>query len=116
MLRLAAAATIEGRHRFDGLPMILIDPPLDSELSRDLLAALMARSPQVLAATLPADSETLSRLLNTTPEVVNPAETHGDLDRARRWLFSPQSPESDASDGTLDYFSAPGEGMESVEI
>jgi hypothetical protein len=34
----------------------------------------------------------------------------------RRWLFSPQAPESANWDESLDYFSAPGEGLECVEI
>src|SRR5437867_5918398 len=33
LLRFATAAALEGKHRFAGLPMVLIDPPLDSALS-----------------------------------------------------------------------------------
>ena len=52
---------------------ILADPPLDSTLSRELLAALISRSPRVLAATLSPDSETLARMLDATPEELNAA-------------------------------------------
>ena len=38
------------------------------------------------------------------------------LNRVRKSLFLPQAQESDEVDETLDYFSAPGEGMECVEI
>src|SRR5260221_3690043 len=55
LLRMATAAALDGQHRFAGLPLMLLDPPLDSALSRELLAALISRSPRVLAATLTGD-------------------------------------------------------------
>ncbi len=116
LLRMATSAALEGRHRFAGMPLILVDPPLDSALSRDLLAALISRSPRVLAVTLSADGETLARMLDVPAEDVNPSGADADLDRVQTWLFSPQAPPSDLADDTLDYFSAPGEGMECVEI
>src|SRR5207247_7257600 len=81
-----------------------------------LLAALISRSPRVLAATLNGDEEALARMLDAPAEDVNPGGTGSRLDRVRTWLFSPQAPQSEIEDDTLDYFSAPGEGMECVEI
>src|SRR5262249_41475428 len=116
LLRFAIAEALEGRHRFTGLPLILVDPPLDSTLERELLSALISRSPAVLATALTADCETLAQMLQAWPENAGGAEAHSDLDRVRTWLFSPQAPVSPQRDHTLDYFSAPGEGMECVEI
>ena len=119
LLRLGAAAATEGAHRFAGLPMILVDPPLDSALSRELLRALVAHSPRVLAATLTGDEkrrEILTDLLGAAPQELERDESPSGLDRVRTWLFSPQAPAADDSDDSLDYFSAPGEGMECVEI
>src|SRR5262249_43773959 len=119
LLRMATAAAMDGRHRFLGLPLILVDPPLDSGCSRELLAALISRSPRVLAAVLNADEAPcrfLTKALGVDAEDVNPGGAGSDLDRVRTWLFSPQSPQPELADDSLDYFSAPGEGMECVEI
>src|SRR5207249_6813648 len=89
---------------------------LDSAVSRELLAALISRSPRVLAVTLSADSAILARMLGTPAEDVHPSMPGADLDRVQTWLFSPQAPQSELLGDTLDYFSAPGEGMECVEI
>jgi CRISPR/Cas system-associated exonuclease Cas4 (RecB family) len=118
LLRLATAAASEDRHRFAGLPMLLIDPPIDSVLSRELARALISRSSRVLAATLCGDEvrrDALAGMLGVPAEDVSPGAA-GDLDRVRRFLFSPQAPASELLDGTVDYFSAPGESMECVEI
>jgi hypothetical protein len=118
VLRFAAIAASEGRHRFAGLPIILADPPVESALARELLSGVVAHSPRVLGATL-ADDERQRALLR---ELLGMAETgvettsHNTVDRVRVWLFSPQAPESEIRDDSLDYFSAPGEGMECVEI
>src|SRR5580704_4695621 len=55
LLRLATAAAHEGKHRFAHLPIVLFDPPIDSVCARDLVLALAAHSPRVLAATLTGD-------------------------------------------------------------
>src|SRR6185369_8152110 len=101
------------------IPLILVDPPLDSALSRELLAALISRSPRVLAATLMGDPvrlKALAQMLGAPVEELRPIGPSADLDRVKAWLFSPQAPPSELADDTLDYFSAPGEGMECVEI
>ena len=119
LLHLATTAATEGQHRFAGLPAILVDPALDSSLSRKLVSALVSHSPRVLAATLTGDEkrrEILTELLDVAAQDVDRRVSASGLDRVRTWLFSPQAPASDDSDDSLDYFSAPGEGMECVEI
>src|SRR5260370_16090415 len=105
LLRLATDAALEGKHRFANLPLILFDPPLDSACARDLVAALASRSPRVLEIKLAGDGDT-----------IEPAPVRSQLDRVRASLFAAQAPESSAADESLDYFSAPGEGVECVEI
>lgn len=105
LLRLATDAALEGKHRFANLPLILFDPPLDSACARDLVAALASRSPRVLEIKLAGDGD-----------AIEPAPVRSQLERVRASLFSAQAPESSAADESLDYFSAPGEGVECVEI
>jgi ATP-dependent helicase/nuclease subunit B len=112
LLRLATGAALEGKHRFANLPMILFDPPIDSECARDLVQALVSRSPHVLAVTLAGDKPSYEAV----GEVIELTSAPTQLDRVRTSLFLPQASESGDSDESLDYFSAPGEGAECVEI
>jgi hypothetical protein len=94
LLRLATAAALEATHRFANLPLILLDPPIDTTCARDLLTALVSRSPQVLAATLAGDDNSLTALagmLETPAVLVEPATTP---DRCRRPLRSYRHPAS----------------------
>jgi ATP-dependent helicase/nuclease subunit B len=105
LLRMAKDAALEGKHRFANLPIVLFDPSTDSACARDLAAALVSRAPRALEIKLAGDETTIE---------MSPVRTQ--LGRVRASLFSAQAPESSATDDTLDYFSAPGEGGESVEI
>src|SRR5262249_45715898 len=98
-------------------------PPLESTLALRLVAALVGQAPRALAATLTGDGRQqrlLRDLLGGPSAVETSLDTSGAstsvLERVRTWLFSPQAPESDRPGETLDYFPAPGEGMECVEI
>jgi len=112
LLRLATAAALDGKHRFADLPLILFDPPLDSVCARDLVQALVSRSPRVLAVTLAGDKQ----VYEAVAETIEPTSAPSQLDRVRTSLFLPQAAASDETDESLDYFSAPGEGGECVEI
>jgi CRISPR/Cas system-associated exonuclease Cas4 (RecB family) len=119
MLRLATAAALEGKHRFANRALILFDPPMDTALQRDFVSALASRSPRIFAATLAGDEKSIA----TWEHILGIAAVRPDtdaapvqLDRVRASLFLPQPQEPAGEDDSLDYFSAPGEGMESVEI
>ena len=119
MLRLATAAAREGQHRFAGLTLMLIDPPMESALEKDFVSALASQSPRIFAATLAGDHksiDTLERILGYAVARVDTAAKPTQLDCVRASLFLPQTQEAAGEDDSLDYFSAPGEGMESVEI
>lgn len=116
---MAIEAATGGRHRLTGLPVLVLDIGVRSELTRELLAALVKRSPNVLACTLAADKESsafFEHLLGVPSETgTGPGETTT-IARVRAWVFATAQPTAEKIDSTLDYFSAPGEAMECVEI
>lgn len=132
-----------GKHRLLGLPMLWIDVSADSALEREFLEGLAAKSPAIVATALADDEEqvsTLERILGVTAECVDQtsasvpgraatgskskpeqrpllAESEpSSLDRLRRYVFSTEAPPPRKLDSSVDFFSAPGEGLECVEI
>jgi len=119
LLQLATEEAALGRHRFLGLPIVLLDITLRSTLHRRLAAAIAAESPAFFAAILQADTETLDACkhsLGAEPESVTCAEQDGTLARLRDHLFVPELGALQPRDSTMKMFSAPGEGLECVEI
>jgi CRISPR/Cas system-associated exonuclease Cas4 (RecB family) len=102
LLELATNAAAEGRHRWVGLPLALLDADLESEAHRQFVAALASRAPQVLETSL--------------GEPEQPQDPGSSLDHLRRYLFSPAPRPYGTDDGRFALFSAPGEGLEAVEI
>ena len=102
LLALATEAAKDGDHPWVGLPLARLDADLESEAHRTFFAALAGRSPQVLEAVL-GESEGATEDLNT-------------LDHLRRYLFAQAPKRFAGNDGRFEFFSAPGEGLEAVEI
>ena len=100
VMALARVAAELGEHRWAGLPVAALDVHLESRAHRDLFDALVGRAPQALVATL------------------GPAEEGGtdSLAHLRRNLFEPSAEAFPNPDGKFAFFSAPGEGLEAVEI
>jgi RecB family exonuclease len=102
-----------------GLPLALIDVPIDTEAERALVAALCAAAPRVLA-TLPVGDENSRRAfaaLGTVERNVPPAPSGSDsLARLQEHLFVKEDPSHGPSDDAVRFFSAPGEAREAVEI
>jgi CRISPR/Cas system-associated exonuclease Cas4 (RecB family) len=88
-------------HRLLGLPLVCLDLKIEHRCEKDFLNSVVQRSPKVLDIAL-----------NTDPN----APGSGSLHDARRWLFSLERPPASTPDGSVDFFSASGEGMECVEI
>jgi len=108
-----------GRHRLLGLPLLLLDAAGESAAETSFLSALAMQSPEVFATALAGDAEAaqaLEALLGTPAAQLEQAGAAGTLDRLRRWIFSPQAPPAGEPDESLDFFSAPGEGLECVEM
>jgi ATP-dependent helicase/nuclease subunit B len=115
LLRLAAEETAARAHRLTGLPLLLLDLTVDSQSQVTLLAALIAKSPDVLAAAITGNEHSLAPILEVLPEDLDRAAAESTLDRVRTWLFSPNQPPAAPPDPQL-LFSAPGESLECVEI
>ncbi len=117
--RLAAEAAPRSQHRLIGLPLILLDCSLDSACERELAAALARRSTAVFSAVVVGDRSGaghLEKILNVKAENVDAGPSERSLDRVRRHVFSLEVPPPRELDGSVEFFSAPGEGMECVEI
>ena len=102
-------------------PLLLLDVPLTTAAERDFVAALVARASAALATVPAGDDRTLALLPQPlATSVTKPDDTAGDpgvsaLARVRRFLFAPDAPSGDADDG-VQFFSAPGEAREAVEV
>ncbi len=104
VLALATHEAAHRGHRLAGLPLVLLDAPLDTRAQREFFDALADRSPAVLIANLAERTEEAAQEPIATP-----------LDRVRGYLFAPEAPAGGEAGPEL-IFSAPGEALECVEI
>ena len=98
-------------------PLILLDLEPTSPIE-ERFARAMAAAARTALATVPSHDQ-LSRatwLSAGAVEEVLPAGRGGDLDVLQVHLFSEVPPPARTSDGSFEFFSAPGEGRECVEI
>ncbi len=102
VIGLARDAAESGEHRWAGLPIATLDVHLESQAHRELFEALIRRAPRALVTELGPDSAA------SAPE--------DSLTHLRRNLFASSSEAFPAPDGKFEFFSAPGEGLEAVEI
>ena len=140
LLAIATRAAAEGPLR--RMPMVLLDVPIGGPAERVFVEALTALSPAVLATVPAGDDTTLEalRTLGARDAVGGQADARGvgshgipdgrdrdadadraggddtDLARARSFLFTAASPPLRAARGDVLFFSAPGEGRETIEI
>jgi len=115
LLKLAVEEVSASNHRLTGLPLLLLDLTIESQSHEKLLAALLERSPSVLATAITGGEQPLQSLLSASPESLDDKAPESTLDRVRYWLFSPQQPPAAPPDPHL-LFSAPGENLECVEM
>jgi ATP-dependent helicase/nuclease subunit B len=115
VFELATETAREGQHRWLGLPVLLLDVPLDSRAHRDFFARVAGRSPAVLAAVTSGEDH-LQNILGVGAETLDGAATRSSLGHLRAHLFSVSPPAVKERDAGFDFFSAPGEGLEAVEI
>ena len=116
VFRLAAAAAREAATQLPILPGST--SPSAAALERDLVAALVARAPEVLAVVPEGDERSLDSLthaLGVAPERV-PAGEGGSLRRLQAHLFSGEAAPPAPQDHHVEVLSAPGESRECVEI
>ena len=102
-------------HRWLGLPLLILDTPLDSYAHREFLRFLAEQAPEVVAAVTSGVQE-MEEILGVAAEDLDAGEPDSSLEHLRRYLFSVSPPRYESEDGAFDIFSAPGEALESVEI
>ena len=96
--------------------VVLLDVPLVHPAERDLIRALVAATPRVTATAPHGDRDTIRQLVDMGAVVDERASSPTtDLGCLRRFLFNTDVPPERELDGTLEFFSAPGEGRECVE-
>src|SRR6202044_878163 len=90
LLRLAAQEAETNGHRFTGLPLVLLGVDVESASHERLLAALVERSPSVLATANTGDDaiQPLQRILGIAAENIDNTPPSATLDRVRAFLFS----------------------------
>ncbi len=120
LIRLAIAAAA-ARPRFLGLPTLILDVPVVSALERDLIAALAAHAPSLLATVACGDFRTqrhLEQALAVEAEELPraPDEARCSLHLLQQHLFENSGPARCALDDSVTIFSAPGESRECVEL
>lgn len=107
------------RERVAADVVVLLDVPLEHAADRDLVDALLGGAATALVTVPEGDREARRHYSRAGygVEVIAPApHPAGDLACLRRFLFSREAPPERTLDGSLEFFSAPGEGRESVEI
>ena len=99
------------------MPMVLLDVTIDGPVERAFIHALTRESPAVLVTVAAGDDATLEALrsLGAREADVDRRDDAGDLPRARQFLYAANVPPGEPS-GDVLFFSAPGEGRETVEI
>ena len=110
-------AAAEAADAFAGLPLLLLDVPIESAVEFSLAHRLIENASQALALVPFGDLATLGHLetLGVKREVLEPVAT-SDLTALRRNLFAGRQPPERVPTGEVQVFSAPGEARECVEI
>ena len=104
LLALATDAATNGAHPWIGLPLARLDADLESYAHQEFFQSLAARASEVLEAELgEAGPGSGSAATNS-------------LEHLRQHLFLPAPRAFQGNDGQFEFFSAPGEGLEAVEI
>lgn len=105
------------KHHHSALPLLLLDVPAHSRREWELIAALAARAPHVLATVAHGDHRTvknLERALSAPADAV-PAAADTALGRLQTYLFVTSAPKGEAG-AEVTVLSAPGEVRECVEL
>jgi ATP-dependent helicase/nuclease subunit B len=98
--------------------VLLLDTAVHDAAEAALITSLTASAAHVLATVPRGDRPSIARLAAMGADLEYGEESgDGDLSSLRRYLFETElEPPPRASDGSLELFSAPGEGRECVEI
>ncbi len=122
LMRMAAHIVREGSEAFR-VPTLLLDLSPVHACQTRLLAALLETAPRSFATVLQGDEDALSAVrehLGMTELEIDGAspgdQAETGLAAVRRWIFVPREIPQRPQDESVEFFSAPGEGRECVEI
>jgi ATP-dependent helicase/nuclease subunit B len=124
-LAMAAQAAASGTTglRLVGIPILMLDLAVNSRRERELIAALAAKAPRVLATVPAGDARSAAMLaaaLGVKPVDIPDEDARGggrsSLARLQTHLFAETAPAPCAADETVAVTSAPGEMHECVEV
>ena len=98
--------------------VVFLDVPLDHAAEREFVTAVIASATAVLVTVPEGDRDTVAHFVEMGGAVEAYSATGTDaLACVRRYLFSQDAqPPRRALDGSIEFFSAPGEGRECVEM
>ncbi len=105
--------------RWAGLPLVLLDVPLDSAAELRFAVAVCQRASAALVTAPGGDPrarDTIAALGATEAVVDDAAPAESDLAYLRRFIFMAEPPPARDRAGDVRLFSAPGEGREALEI
>jgi len=117
----AATATVAAGERLPGIavPLLLLDVEIASRAERDLVAALVARAPAVLATVPLGDAlarERLEEAVRVRAESLPACGAESSLGRLKTHLFAASVPAPAALDASVTVRGWPGTARECVEI
>ncbi len=98
-----------------GLPLVLLDIPVRTQAEKKFLESLIQRAPSVTILTLAEDDEFPFQSPDFLIEDLD-EPTDSALGCIRKYLFTTEQIPSGNLDSTFEYFSAPGESFECIEI
>ena len=97
--------------------LLLLDVQIGSLAERDFIRALKSDSVAILATIPEGDERSIAAYRQIADEYSSGAATATtSLDRVQHYVFGPTPESSYGEDGRVQFFSAPGEGRECVEI
>lgn len=119
VLRSATAVAREHGEGYAGVPLLMLDAPIEHALEADLIGALAARAPDFLTLTPSDDTRTIAFLKRSLASATRDSRipvAAGALGRLQARLFDPSITEPTPIDDRVLVVSAPGESRECVEI
>jgi len=99
------------------LRLLFADVPIGSKSEERFVAALASKAPDIFVTVIEADMRTIAVLRKLAGEYsVAETRTHTSLQRLQDFIFGNTPESAYLEDGLVQFFSAPGEGRECLEI
>jgi len=118
IFEIASEQVEAGAGELSGHPILLLDLTITSKAERRFIRALGARSAAVSTTVVGGHISMSTAITAITGDYISGSTKNlTSLDRLQNYIFSSSAPDWDYSDdGKVQFFSAPGEGRECIEI